>query len=419
MTEATLNFIYQGSTIKIQSKRNEYMKDIFKRYANKISKDTNDIYFMSNGSKINEESKLEEINNSDNVINILVNDINDKNNKNKEEKQNKDIICPECGEICLIDINDYKLILSKCINKHSTENILLDEFNDLQNNKELNILCNECNKNRNEIYKNQLYKCCNCNKNICPICKSKHDKNHILIDFELKNYLCNVHGERYMSYCETCNKNLCDLCELEHNKNHNFNYLNKLITNKENNANELRIKIDNLKKEVNNIIDKLNKIVDNLEIYYYINNSIINNYNIKNKNYEVLMNINNIYNFNEIIIKDINEITNENKIENKIKYINNIYDKMITRNEFIIKYKAGKEDKIRVFGDKFVENNKNNFQMIINDNIYELNSFYNIKNEKENEKIEIKLKQIKDATNISYMFDGCLTLTELANISKY
>ena len=91
---------------------------------------------------------------------------------------------------------------------------------------------------------------------------------------------------------------------------------------------------------------------------------------------------------------------------------------MITKNEIRIKYKIGKEDKIRIFGDKFVENNKENFQMIINDNNYELNTFYNIKNEKENEILEIRLKQIKDITNISYMFNECLTLIELPDISK-
>ena len=42
---------------------------------------------------------------------------------------------------------------------------------------------------------------------------------------------------------------------------------------------------------------------------------------------------------------------------------------MITKNSIIIKYKIGKDEKIRIFGDKFVENNKGNFQMIINGNI--------------------------------------------------
>ena len=139
------------------------MKDIIKRYIGKISKDINDVYFMSNGSKINQELKLEEINNKDKVIKILVNDINDNYTNNKEEilNQNKDVICPDSANICLIDINDYKITLNKCINKHSTENILLDEYNDLQKNvNKENIICNSCNKNKNEIFKNQLYKCC-------------------------------------------------------------------------------------------------------------------------------------------------------------------------------------------------------------------------------------------------------------------
>ena len=327
---------------------------------------------------------------------------------------------PRMWKNCLIDFKDYKIILNKCFNKHSIENILSEEFNDIQKYNELNILCNECNKNNNEIYNNKLFKCCNCNINICPLCKLKHNKDHILIDYELKNYLCNVHGKKYISYCKECNMNLCDLCELEHNKNHNYFTLNKVITNKENNMNELRLKIDSLKNEINDIINKLNKIIDNMEIYYNINNNIINNYNINNKNYELLMNINSIYNYNEKIIKDINEIINENSIEKKFTYLYNIYDKMMTTNEIIIKYKIGEDDDaIRIFGDKFVENNKGNFQMIINGKIYNLNFLYNINNEEENGILEIKLKQIKDASNISYMFSKCQSLIKLPDIYKW
>ena len=197
MTEATIEFIYQGSTIKVLGKSNELMKDIIKRYAIKISKDINDIFFMCNENKINTELKLEEVNKKNNEIKILVYDINDKIIENKKETQNKDIICPECGNICIIDINDYKILLDKCINNHLTENILLDEYNELQKNNELNEICSECNKNKNKILKNKLYKCCSCKVNICPLCKSKHNKDHILIDYELKNYLCNAHGERF------------------------------------------------------------------------------------------------------------------------------------------------------------------------------------------------------------------------------
>jgi hypothetical protein len=120
--------------------------------------------------------------------------------------------------------------------------------------------------------------------NICPLCKLKHEKDHILIDYELKNYSCNIHGEKYISYCETCNKNLCEICEIEH-KNHNYNSLTKLITNKENNTNELRIKIDNLKKEVNDIKNdnKFNKFQSKK---YILKNSLEKNINKRIKKLE-------------------------------------------------------------------------------------------------------------------------------------
>ena len=89
MTEVNLDFIYQGSTIRIQGKRNEYMKDIIKRYIVKIDKDIKDVYFICNGNKISTELKLEEINNKDKEIKILVGDVNDKNAKNKEEKSSQ------------------------------------------------------------------------------------------------------------------------------------------------------------------------------------------------------------------------------------------------------------------------------------------------------------------------------------------
>ena len=195
MNEINLNFIYKSNSINIQCKRNEYMKDIFKRYLIKIKKDISDVYFMCNGNKINGELKLKEFNNKDNEIKILVYNINDTNINNKEViKQSKEIICPECGDICLIDIKDYKIILNNYNKNHKRENILLDEYNNLQKINELNIICNECNQNKNEIYNNQLYKCCKCKINICPLCKLKHNKEHKLIEYELKNYLCNIHG---------------------------------------------------------------------------------------------------------------------------------------------------------------------------------------------------------------------------------
>jgi len=107
MNEIILVFDYSQNIINIQYKRNEYMKDIFGRYLIKINKSKNDVFFLYNGNKIKEELKLEEINKEDNEIRILVRDILDMNIKNEEDlKLIKDIICPKCGNICLINFKN-------------------------------------------------------------------------------------------------------------------------------------------------------------------------------------------------------------------------------------------------------------------------------------------------------------------------
>lgn len=53
---------------------------------------------------------------------------------------------------------------------------------------------------------------------------------------------------------------------------------------------------------------------------------MINNYKKENINYQILENINEIK--NNIKIKDIDEIINENNINNKFKYLINIFQKM-------------------------------------------------------------------------------------------
>ena len=237
MEKIILNFNYKGQEVKIQCKKNENINDILKRYANKINENINNIYFINNGNILNNNINLEEINNKDNKVNILVYDIN--NNKERIIKtESKDIMCPKCGENCLIEIKDYKINLNKCDNKHNINNILLSEYNNTQIIDEKKIKCNKCFKNKLEIYNNKIYICCNCNINLCPLCKSNHNNKHILIDYQLKNYICNIHGERYMSYCKECEKNICDICELMHNKNHNLINHRDIINNRDNNIKE-------------------------------------------------------------------------------------------------------------------------------------------------------------------------------------
>ena len=221
MEEITIGFIYNSQKTNIQCNKDDIMKNIFKKYLTKIGKSPQDIYFY-NGSKINDDIKLKDISNNDKEIKILVYDDNSCSNDKIEAKYSKEIICPECKESCLINISNYIIDLNKCDNNHSFNKINFNKFIDTQEIDESKIICNnnKCKNTKKDSYQNHFYKCCNCRIDLCPLCKSNHNKEHIIIDYDLKNYLCKTHGEKYISFCEVCNKNLCDLCEYEHNKEH-------------------------------------------------------------------------------------------------------------------------------------------------------------------------------------------------------
>ena len=428
MEDVKIIFLFNGEQIIMECNRNENVLNIFKQISAKINKEISNIYFLYNGDIINEDSKIDkycekkgnEAFGKEEELRILVSEFEENENDLMNLKKSKDIICPVCKEICLIKFNDYKITLYNCKNKHYFTNILFSEFDDFQKIDESKITCGNCNNTKSETHNNQFFKCYNCNYNLCPLCKSFHNKNHIIIDYDLNNYLCNKHNERYIIYSKENFENYCELCQIDINKNI---FLYKINKNSFINIIELEKRINDLKNEIKGIENnKFNKIIDYLEEFLNLTKNIICNYDLKKKNYELLMNINNIYEYNEKIIKDINKIINELNIEKKLNYINEIYSKIIINNEITLKYKIDKEDKINIFGNQFVRNNKNNYRIIINNKDYELMSILNIKEiglEIKNEIIEIKLKQIKTVTDLSYMFSDCKTLIEIKDISNW
>lgn len=236
MENIFIKIIYNTQEIKIMANNNEYMKDIFKRFfinAN-ITKNTKNFYFLCEGVKISEEMKINEINNNKNELNILVYSNTTIINE-PQKKYSKLIICPECEWSCEININDYKINLDQCDNGHNFHNILIEEFNNTQIIDETKIKCNECNNLKDKAYNGQFYFCCKCNCYLCPLCRTNHNNNinHIILDYEIKNYRCKQHGERYILYCKKNAKILCDLCEIEHNRNHEFIYYKDLISEKD------------------------------------------------------------------------------------------------------------------------------------------------------------------------------------------
>ena len=138
--------------------------------------------------------------------------------------------------------------------------------------------------------------------------------------------------------------------------------------------NELRIKIDDLTNKIIKKTTIINKVIENYESYYKFVTNIINSSEINHMNFYMLNNINNIIENNFKIIDDIDKILNEKDDENKNKYISKIHQKMIIDNEFILKYKLGEVGILRIFGAPFVVKNKNNFEMFVNGEKYELSS---------------------------------------------
>jgi len=112
------------------------MKDIFHKLYTKLDNKQDEFYFLYNGSQIEEELTLKEIINSEdnqkNKVQILVNDIIDESDENEWLKPSKNIICPNCKENIRISINDYKIKLYECENKHLIDNIPVYQYENTQ-----------------------------------------------------------------------------------------------------------------------------------------------------------------------------------------------------------------------------------------------------------------------------------------------
>ena len=137
----SVDFIYDGVETIIEAKRDENIKEIIKKFKSHIKKEINN-YFLYKGNIVDEESKLEKINSTDNKIKILVFNT-DESEEQDYIKQSENIICPKCKESCKINLNNYKITLDDCINGHYFSDLLLNEFKDFQSINEKKIVCHE------------------------------------------------------------------------------------------------------------------------------------------------------------------------------------------------------------------------------------------------------------------------------------
>ena len=422
---AEVIFIYNGINTIIQCNLNEKIKDISKRFKDKANLNNKNINYTYNGKLVlNEELTFEELANTEDKIRkkmsfiVFDNLIEVKDEEKEKEKiKSKDIICPYCKENIRMNINEYKINLLKCSNGHNIENILLDEFEETQNINLEEIICNICkNYNKSISFNNIFYKCLTCNNNICPLCKPTHDKNHIIINYDEKYYVCNEHNDKYMLYCEDCNKNLCTLCD--GHKNHKRIFFVDVLPKKEEIKEKLKYlksTIDEFNSEIKVLICRLNEVTNKINIYYKIYEDMINNYDNKNRNYEIIYNINQFKDNN--IEKELIKIIRCDNIFEKYKSILNIYTKM-NNDEINIIYNIKGLKEVDLFDKYFVTRNKNNLKLIIDGGEHDLITKYKLINN-DKDILNIKLKGITNVTNMCSIFKFCNSLSPLSELNKW
>ena len=414
-------FIYKDNHYKMKENENLYISDVLKKYLNSINRDYKNFEFIYKGNKINLNGKIK-INQLQNN-NIIIFVFNLKPNLKCQKLPN--IICPECKNLALLNINniDYKISIINCMNNHQCKNSSLNNYIESQIIDESKIKCELC-KNPKNLYGEEFYKC-SCNLYICGLCFEHHYAmtKHKLVKYKYLFYKCLNHYEDFYSYCHNCHINLCLECNEQHKKaKHKITEIKK-IKPKENKKKE-EIK-NNLKKNINNIykykneINVLNQFFNsyisnlnqNLDKSINLHNKIIDSLEIL-KNYEEVMNVKDFK--YEKYNKELNDILYRN-IKDRFKYLLDICN---ISNVIKINYSISSEGKIKLFGKKFVENNKNNCFLFINNKLIELCEYYTIDKSETIYELSVDLIEVKTITDISYMFSECNLLTNL-DFSKW
>ena len=374
---------------------------------------------------------MNNINKQNNILKIIVNLINSGNHESKFFKF-KDIICPEYYEPCRIKMKKGKFYLIGCSNNHKINNIRIVDLPDTQRINMSNIVCNECRiKNMENSHGNQIYRCLTSSKNICILCKSRHDTNHkSFIKYEQKNYICPKHGGPFIKPCNKCKLNLCINCGQEH-KDHKTIYFEELSKEKEEISNYLsylKKVVEKFNDDINDIIEMIEKLKDlskSIDIYYQIYTDFLNNYDLLNTNYFSIKNIRGIINDYSLITK-IDEISEIKAIKDKFDNMLDIYYQFnYNRNKMTIIYNIDKNtDKIKLFGEdegiSFVENNKDKCYLLIGNDKHDLIDEIKLNEEQKTKNtLEIKLIETKPISNMSNMFFRSISLMSLPDISKW
>ena len=250
---------------------------------------------------------------------------------------------------------------------------------------------------------NEKLKCPYCNKELpleewkqkLDFEENKHKDAELINQLKRDNMIKNEIFDKFKEYKNKSSKLFISIINIINDLNylvsHNNDYknnVNKYI--KEISDDNVDLQIDNISQVIFGVLKNLENFIKNKDNY----NKFDKNINIINKN-----NNNNIININEI-----------NEIPNIININNDLYKK-----EIELKYYSKIGGFTNIFGVEFVNFNRNNIKLIVNNSnkIPLIDKFYLKKGEN-----IIKLIIENDLTNLSYMFYSCNSLNNI-NELKY
>ena len=463
--EDEVDFIlkFENKEIRMNSTRDGILLNLISTILSKENKNINDFIFFYEDEelKINRELKLEDLNKDSQEIKIkayLASKINIKSEIKKDIKNNKEdnkedgngskkedkirnVICPRCKRYILINIDDYKITLSKCDKGHIFPDLLLNKFYSTQKFEDNIVPSKEIDKEESNLKKIKSEADISQESAPTPLTSSKsltmeikNDNNNKLNYYSTK---CLTHYEKYSSYCLDCNKNLCSECEMNHNlfregkTIHKIIHFYEILSNNDELINKLkkgmekfRLKLDKLKIELNKLTNIINNVINNYEVYYKIYNDLVINYDIETRDYHILKNLTNIK-LNEVF-QDIDKINEEGHYFKKFENAFEIYNKMNCQNEFLLRYLPDNSKKVRLFGSKFVANNRTKCKLIFNNQIEDLYELFMINKDLQNYinskkgilEVKLKINKNEKLTNMSHMFKDCSCLLYLPNLSE-
>ena len=296
----------------VHCKNNDFMGNIFEKFALNVPAKVSDFNFYYKGKKIKPDTTIMKLKNSQKATDIDI----------SYKKRSKIMKCPECVcNNCIIKIDKYRLNFSECCHGHIINDQIFDKYEQSQNIEFDKIICHKCQKSQKDDIKD-FSKCLKCSKKFkyaiyyCSECSSSHHHAQQLIKYDEKYYYCQDHFKLFKTFCVSCNQNLCEICEKSHLLQAcKLKKFEQMIPD----VNQIKIKLEEIKENIEDlkiIVDQIKNNMDGavriMERYYVISYDIINKYesfNQKFKNYQVLKTVSFLTESNERILQKLKEIT--------------------------------------------------------------------------------------------------------------